>query len=416
VTMYQYSNSAYNKYPSSAENLPHRRFRYDNGPSQNETVGIGYYGASRSQQMEDREAPRAETSPTSPSSQYSHKPLDNSMENRSDSWNYMQADVDLSPQVSRSRLNGFNTKSPPTRPLSEGSVLEAYNHSQKSESQRHGSNSVPLLGYGEHSPQSTDQSFTLYPSSRNQSNVRSPTVDTGKPPVMSLRDRWERSRLRSDDGTRSPQPSYTSRTQLSSGSVNQSTNLKDVSKQSNLDLLNQSQSVFSHGELDRSPQSTMERKYNTYSTTSSLRRDPLSHRKLPNGVAKPVPDSSLTNSHRSLNISRLSLRSQSGKMTLYGKGYGVHNSLVNMGVAAVLSLVMCFLCTQLLFRVSARQSPTLVSLDSVLLSNISHGNVSEVVVALTSIAIMLDLCCLLTCVIQGYFAAKLMKCKQGQER
>ncbi|KAK2144885.1 hypothetical protein LSH36_722g01041 [Paralvinella palmiformis] len=418
--MYQYSNDAYN----SADTLPHNRFRYNNnGPNHSETVGIGYYGVSRNSQIKGRKPDMATATATlggssliSPISPSSARPLDTSAEHSSYLWNYMHEGVDLSPQASQARVSRSNMKSP-TRPLSEGSMLEAFSRSQMSSNQKPGSSSVPALGYSEYSPQSTEQSshsFLEYPLLKKHSGVGSPAPQA----PMSLRARWEQThKAHGQDGV--PMSHTPMMQQRSSDSITRSVRSNkdlsgDVQRQS--DGEKPSRRYFANVATDQSPQSTLERDYNTYSTSSSLRRDPLSHRKLTNGSVRAVRDGSLNTSRRSLNISHSSLRSQAGKATLYGKGYGVHNSLVNMGLAALLSLIMCYLSVQLLFRVSTRQSTYLFSTDSVLTSNVSYADVSEVVVALTSIAIMLDLCCLLTCVLQGYFAAKLMKCKQGQER
>ena len=112
------------------------------------------------------------------------------------------------------------------------------------------------------------------------------------------------------------------------------------------------------------------------------------------------------------------LRGRMRKIKFYGKDYGVHNSLVGLAFLAILSLIMCFLGLQLLLRL-ANMSPSLVGVvlvDSLLASNLSYVVVREITVALSSVVLMLNLWCLLTCSLQCYFGAKLVKCTHGEER
>ncbi len=44
------------------------------------------------------------------------------------------------------------------------------------------------------------------------------------------------------------------------------------------------------------------------------------------------------------------------------------------------------------------------------------NSILQVTVAICSFAVMLDICCLMVCTLQCYFAVKLLRCSQGDER
>ena len=151
----------------------------------------------------------------------------------------------------------------------------------------------------------------------------------------------------------------------------------------------------------------------------SLKRDALTHRKVtsviqPNGVARPVRDNGVS-SHRSISLSHFSLNRHPSKLILYGKGYGVHNSLVSLILISVLSFTIAFLGLEMLFRVNERTASERPTDDS-LLSLSAFKHVREVCVTFCVLVLLLDMGCLMVCTLQCYLAAKLLKCPQGEER
>lgn len=141
----------------------------------------------------------------------------------------------------------------------------------------------------------------------------------------------------------------------------------------------------------------------------------------PNGVAKLIRDSNtnLDQSKQGLNLSKFSVTNghqQHRQVITCSRDYGVVNSLVSLAFMAFLSLVIVFMSIQLLFHLNSRTAVGLPPNANSVLTNSTYGNVLEVTIALTTFVMMLDLCCLLVCSMQCFFAAKLVKCSQGEER
>ncbi|CAH1798053.1 unnamed protein product [Owenia fusiformis] len=122
---------------------------------------------------------------------------------------------------------------------------------------------------------------------------------------------------------------------------------------------------------------------------------------------------SLSLSKRSLNLSRT---------TLYGKDYGVQKSLISLGLLAILSLVLVVLAMQLLFKLHARQelqdsgNSLPVGVRIGILTETLYSDLLEVAIVLTTVVLMLDMCCMLVCSVQCILAAKILKVPQGEER
>lgn len=149
---------------------------------------------------------------------------------------------------------------------------------------------------------------------------------------------------------------------------------------------------------------------------SSLTRDGKKPSRRRRSV-RVLRDGLLSLSRRSLlNLSRLSPRSGGGRatLTLYGNDWGVLNSLMSLCILATAAAFVAFMALQLLFRLDAR--PPATSTPGSTLSNVSYSNVIEVATALTTFVLMLDVSCLMVAVMQCFFAAKLLKCSQGDER
>ena len=168
-----------------------------------------------------------------------------------------------------------------------------------------------------------------------------------------------------------------------------------------------------------------------YSQSLTTPRDPVTHHNhrkpgnstTPNGSAKLIKDLQPTNgihqSKHSLDLSKTSLNnSPTPPQTLQinNKDYGAFNSLVSLIFISLISLIVAALAAQLLFRLNARTASGIYGDSQSVLSNKSYDTTQEVTVALTTFVFMLDICCLLVCSMQFFFAAKLTKCSQGEER
>lgn len=175
--------------------------------------------------------------------------------------------------------------------------------------------------------------------------------------------------------------------------------------------------LSNHGDLNRSTASRPDLYENNvnHSILSTVSKVPSHHQ---NGFIKPLDENKLSQSRKSLNFSGGSLNNT--RVTLYGsKDFGVRNSLVSLGLVCILSLVLAVIGIQLLFRLNTRQMTQVTTRslsNSLLHNNESYASTLEVAVALTTFVIMFDLVCLLVCSFQLYFAAKLVKCPQGDER
>ncbi|XP_064620711.1 uncharacterized protein LOC135483652 [Lineus longissimus] len=160
------------------------------------------------------------------------------------------------------------------------------------------------------------------------------------------------------------------------------------------------------GSIPRTPTSPL-------AVTSPI--SPLTPTHKMNGFVKPVP---LGQSKPSLSNSKPSLLSRAGsRITLYGKDFGVQNSLATLGLVALLALVFGVLGIQLLLKLShtATGSVNPSTLGGILNSSL-YESFHEVAIALASVVLMINLSCVLVCVMQCYFAAKLVKVPQGEER
>ena len=149
-----------------------------------------------------------------------------------------------------------------------------------------------------------------------------------------------------------------------------------------------------------------------YSHSLPAARDGANHKqsKTPNGTAKPIGDHVNNGaSKHSLDLSK----SSSHQLTFLGRNYGVVSSLVSLVFIATLALVIAFLAAQLLFHIT---DGTVDDVSDTVLSNSSHDTAQGVTVALTTFVLMLDVCCLLVTSMQFFFAVKLVKCPQGDER
>lgn len=112
-----------------------------------------------------------------------------------------------------------------------------------------------------------------------------------------------------------------------------------------------------------------------------------------------------------LGISRPSL--SSSRITLI-RGLGLGNALTSLCAITLASLVFAILSMMLLFQFSEKKM-SMSSRNSVVTQTV-YSSTSEAGVALTSLSVMLNLCCVTAGILQSFFSAKLLKVPQGEER
>lgn len=151
-----------------------------------------------------------------------------------------------------------------------------------------------------------------------------------------------------------------------------------------------------------------------------------------NGVISPVhtPDHSL----HSLELSRISnVNNSAVSVSHYNNNnnsntstqddstmkddLGVRNNLLNVTVLALLSLVLAGVSLQLLLLLTTAKIPRTEGnvIESVLTLS-SYDNTREVCVCLCSLVLMLNICALMVCALQTFFAIKLLRCNDGNIR
>ncbi|ELT96362.1 hypothetical protein CAPTEDRAFT_227312 [Capitella teleta] len=320
-------------------------------------------------------------------------------------WERLKADIDLSPneQHSRNTSTGYSRLHSPSPDRIYAKISRVSpNDDQSCTSKEVSDPSTPCTGSAER-PMSAMTHEDIHQS------------------VLSYRQRWQRSR-RDRESLRLNRSS--SEPNRQTPDVNTNTNNAqelrsrsyDFADQRNRSLLSQNHSIDRYAN-----KSVLSSTYIDGSNPGSLRRDPVTHRKIPtnqqNGTV-PLRDANynLSKSRGSLARSHSTLSRVSRKVTLYGSDYKIHNSLVSLVFCSVLSLILAFLGLQLLLRLGTRDASGLVSTDSVLQTNDSFDNVRAVAVTFSSAVLTFNLCCVLTCSLQCFLAAKLMKCPQGEER
>ncbi len=105
------------------------------------------------------------------------------------------------------------------------------------------------------------------------------------------------------------------------------------------------------------------------------------------------------------------------RLTFMGRETGTEKTIAALGILAILSLLHSILAVILLVRLDFKQdefqnfSNNVIELDEGL-----YGSLLDSGMVLSSFCVMLNFCCLVVCTIQCYFAAKMMKLPQGDER
>ena len=147
---------------------------------------------------------------------------------------------------------------------------------------------------------------------------------------------------------------------------------------------------------------------------------PTTYRIIPlheqNGSARPVHDGVHSQSGRSVhNTSHVNLSVQSTDKEVSwtdrgDNGSGIQPRLASLAVFSLLALVLALLAMQLIFSL-LHQTGTPAN---AFLTNSSYMITHEVAVAMACVVVMLDLCCVLVCAMQGLYAA--MLCNHGNPR
>lgn len=155
-----------------------------------------------------------------------------------------------------------------------------------------------------------------------------------------------------------------------------------------------------------------------------------------NTTTKPLLDISRTSIHpgsvleasrRTPNITLKGIRSDDEDRN------GIYQMLASLALLCVLSLLMSFLALFFLQKLgpmmsvvqtlepidkgnTAKTAATKVPPKKIVVTSEEYMTVYQVSVALSTLTISLDLCCLFVCCIQFLFAIKLLKTPQGDER
>lgn len=122
---------------------------------------------------------------------------------------------------------------------------------------------------------------------------------------------------------------------------------------------------------------------------------------------------------RALQLSKLTCNPNGG----VGDKHGVYQMLASLALLCVLSLLMSFLALFFLQKLGPMNSVAenlekekSPGSNKIVMSSEEYVTVYQVSVALSTLTIALDLCCLFVCCIQFLFAIKLLKTPQGGSR
>ncbi|XP_072038697.1 uncharacterized protein [Amphiura filiformis] len=105
------------------------------------------------------------------------------------------------------------------------------------------------------------------------------------------------------------------------------------------------------------------------------------------------------------------------RLTFMGRETGIDKTIAALGVLSILSLLQSILAVILIVRLDFKQdefqnfSKSVTKLDEE-----RYDSMLDSAMVLASFCVMLNFCCMVVCTIQCYFAAKMMKLPQGEER
>ena len=139
----------------------------------------------------------------------------------------------------------------------------------------------------------------------------------------------------------------------------------------------------------------------------------------PNGSAKMINGSNSKETHAAPKHSVSSSKSDDSNQPvapanpplpwLFSAKHGVQSSLVSLVFITFASLAVAFLCTQLLYRLNDERPEFKIVATN-------FFTTQDLAVAITSFALALDVCCALVCSLQLFFALKLLRYTQGDDR
>lgn len=106
------------------------------------------------------------------------------------------------------------------------------------------------------------------------------------------------------------------------------------------------------------------------------------------------------------------------RLTLMGRdSAGIEKTIAALGILALLSMLQAILAVVLLVRLDFKQDDFLnISNNVIEFDQYLYNNMLDSGMVLASFCIILNFCCIVVCTIQSYFAAKMMKLPQGEER
>ena len=345
---------------------------------------------------------------------------------------YLKANTDLSPQYPRidsglassSSHRSVECQDPPpegSRYLSENAAIMAeLNRSRSTESSRF--NGSVMSGH--------------YDANRvvNRSADTS-NIDLNKS-NLSYRERWDRSRRTAPQRSNiaptrpiaapssyHPQPTYAPNPDVlpeTGPHKNIASHGRDISPNRNTstqwDTAPDSARILiepssQHPDPNRSAVSTHDGDQSIVAGSRDIMMHDPSYRVVPlqNGSARPVRDGG----NQSLrDASHVTVSEQ--KETLWTdapeNGTAIRTRLASLAIFSILSLVLALLAMQLIFSL-IHQTGSMPS--NTFLTNSSYDITHEVAVAMACVVVMLDLCCVLVCAMQGMYAATLCACHHG---
>lgn len=116
----------------------------------------------------------------------------------------------------------------------------------------------------------------------------------------------------------------------------------------------------------------------------------------------------------SINLSRQSLDSSKESLVYRCESSPVSRLLVSLGHLSLVALILAVLAVQLLLSMAqVNYSP---SHNTLVNNSFVFEDVLEVGVAMTTLVVVLNLCCLIVCTMQIFFVAKILSLPQGEER
>ncbi|XP_041374561.1 uncharacterized protein LOC121387486 [Gigantopelta aegis] len=116
----------------------------------------------------------------------------------------------------------------------------------------------------------------------------------------------------------------------------------------------------------------------------------------------------------SCKTSHQSLASDGSRDTVCEKDSPVGKFLQCLGILSLASLIISVIALQILLSVNAADD--LDAANKIINLTVVYDDVLKAVVTMTTLVIVLNLCCLMVCTMQCYFAAKILTAPEGEGR